>query len=317
MNPHLQYKDTPRPRIGFHASDFGTLEANIILSLQGVPPTNPKIWSDTLRLGAGKGVELAMLNILKENGIVEKDFDQEEIEPTVVVREGVTITSHLDATVRKGAPITLQVGDSIFPQHIEVTLEEGEPIEIKSINNKNSFDIAKYEMGQPRDNYVGQLAQYMDSLGKERGHLFVASIDGLHTFWLPCKHLGNGQYQCGETIVDLKAQQKRYAEIWQRKDSEPNWFEETYKLPLEKVDWRALSKTKIGDARNGRYVVGSENKWRIDYSPYKNLIVEKQGATLGYSEAEIAKVKELTDGFTTWFKKIKDEVPSEAISGNN
>jgi hypothetical protein len=44
--------------------------------------------------------------------------------------------------------------------------------------------------------------------------------------------------------------------------------------------------------------VGSENKFKIDYSPYKDYIIKAQGATLGYTPEEIEKIKELTKGFS-------------------
>jgi hypothetical protein len=309
MKPTFNYNHVYRARTGFHSSDFGRLEADIMLDLQGVKPTNPMKWNDTLRLGAGKGVELAMINILKENLIVAPTFNQDECPAIVREKDGIVITSHLDAEVKAGEQIKLTMEGLTLPQSEVILLNPGEPIEIKSINNKNSVDIQKYISNKPRETYVGQLADYMEAKQMARGHLFVASVDGLHVFWFVCEKVSEGVYKCGETQVDLGAEHKRWAGIWARKEEEPNWFEETYKLPLEEIDWTKLSTSKIGDVRNGRFVVGSEGKWRIDYSPYKDLIIQKQGVVPGYSDEDLEIIRTKTAGYSS--KKGKEPVSTE------
>ena len=301
MNPKLEYKEEQRKRNSFYASDSCKLGIDITLELQDTPKTNPTLWNNTLRMAAGKGVELQMIDILKQNNIIDKDYDQEKIPTTSIIRNGIEIRMRFDAIIKKGGAI-LKGEDSRLPNNVEIKLEEGEVLEIKSINNKNSFDIQDYINNNPRESYVMQLSMYMDALEKERGHLFVSAIDGLNYFWFVCNRLHDRVYQCGNVVVDLDKEYARFAEIWANKDKEPNWFEETYKLDLEKIDWTKLSAGNISKARNNALVIGSEGKFKIDYSPYKDLIIQKQGATKGYTNEELAVIAVKTKNYTTWNK---------------
>lgn len=319
MTPNFVYKSEKRLKTNISASDAGKLGIDIILGLNNVAPTNPMEWGTYLRFGAGKGTELEMMKILKQNGIVDEDYDQDfeikygidgaddekvERDSTKIERQGVTISMRFDAEVKKGGCV-MKADDSFLPQGVDIEMKEGEPIEIKTINNANKFDIQKYIDNSPRDNYVQQLAIYMDALGKDQGHLFVADLAGLNKFWFVCKKTAEGIYQCGNTIVDLNKEYARFAElkeasknIWNYPAMKKYWEEEVYKTPIDKIDWTKISTTKIGDARNGRYVVGSEGKYKIDYSPYKKAIIHMQGASLGYSPEENEAIKTSTAGFS-------------------
>ena len=101
MRPKLQYKQEKRQRNSLYASDYQKLEADIILELQSVEPTNPPLWNNTLRMEAGKAIELQMLNVLKENGIIDKDYCQESLPTTEIEREGVKIRMRFDAVSKK------------------------------------------------------------------------------------------------------------------------------------------------------------------------------------------------------------------------
>lgn len=277
----LTYKSETKEKKYFYASDFGKPILDTYLKFKGVPETNPPKWFETLKWGAGKGVEMSMLEILKQNGIVAQDYNQEEHGGFKMERNGVTISGYMDA----------------------IHKDLGVPIEIKSINNKNEFDIRNYENGYPRENYVGQLAIYMDNLGVDTGFLFVSSVDGLNTFWFECKRVGDGLYQCGNVTVDLNEQYRVWGKLYNEyvlKDVEPSPFQYIYKKDIEKIDWKSLSSSDISKARTGKKVIGD---WQITYSPYKDLIIKKQGAELGYSLAELERINELTKGYTTWGKE--------------
>lgn len=302
MKPILKTQNDKKVRTRFHPTDSEKLEADIWCELMKIEPTNPPEWEDKLKWGAGKGVELTMIDTLKFNGIIAEDYNQENLESTVMQREGVDISMKFDARTIKSL---LKCEGTLLPQSEEIQIEDGDILEIKSINNKNFFDIQRYIDGYPKSNYVMQLSMYMDALGKDRGFLFVASIDGLNTFWFECKKREDGKYQCGNTIVDIQAEYKRFAEINRKflAGEQPNWFEEIYKKPIEEIDWTQISDGDISKARNNQKVIGSEGKWKIDYSPFKNLIVGKQGITIkGYTDEEIAIIKEKTKGYTTWKK---------------
>lgn len=300
MIPDLTINLDRRERTSFHASDFGKMACDIYYDWKKTPQTNPTPWNATLKWGAGKGVELQMLKVLKDSGIVAADFDQDKAPELTIGREGIEVKCHVDAIVTEGAH----------------ELVAGAPIEIKSINNKNAMDIKRYLDAKPRENYVGQLATYMDALQKEVGYLFVASVDGLSYFWFECRALGDGKYQCGNTIVDLGAEYKRYKEIYDAhimKNIEPDPFEKgRYKIPLDEIDWKALSVSDISKARNGEKVIGDPEAWYVLYSPWKDLIISRQGATLGYGMDELARIREVTKGYSSkklTAKETADEAP--------
>lgn len=303
LKPSFTFTEESRQRKQFRASDFGKSEIDIILELQGVEPTNPRKWSDYLKLAAGKGVELKMLEILKQNGVVAEDYDQEKQTKTTITRNGIDVTMLFDAEVKAGGA-KIKGTDAQLPNEMELELGEGEIIEIKSINNKNEFDIRDYIDGKARPNYVGQLAIYMDAKSKEQSHLFVSAIDGLNYFWFDCHKIAEGRYQAGETVVDVNAEYARFADIWTRREQEPNWFAcGRYKIPVAEIDWKAISKTDIGKARNGYKIIGDKEAWQITYSPFADKIIAAQGVTeRRYSEEELAQINVATKGYTTWVK---------------
>lgn len=284
----LKYTQEQREKKAFYCSDYGKAEIDLYFAFAGETPTNPPIWSDTLKWAAGKGVEMAMLDILKDNGITAREYIQEEHGRVEMVREGVQINGYIDAMTN---------GDLAT----NFDLEPDCPIEIKSINNKNTIDIAKYERGEPRENYVGQLACYMDFLGKDTGYLFVSSIDGLSTFIFECKRNGD-VFTCGNTKVDINKEYKRWSDLYtgyvQKNTIPPVTCR--YKIPVEEIKWESVSKNDISKARNNNKVIGDPDSWQIQYSPWKNKILELQGVVPGYSEEELKRINELTKGYTTW-----------------
>lgn len=271
----FKLKQEKREKRAFYASDVFKPVLDLYFAFKGIEPTNPPEWNDTLKWGAGKGVEESMLKVLKDSGFVAEDYDQKVHGRIEIEREGVKINGYIDAITKSGLPI-----------------------EIKSINNKNQFDIAKYEDGKPRENYVGQLAVYMDALNVGIGYLLVASIDGLNYFLFECKKVGEGKYKCKDTEVDIGAEYKKWAKLYTgniEKDIVPQPTEYIYKRDVNEIDWSKVSKTAISKARNGHAVVGD---WQITFSPWKNKIIEMQGSTLGYTDEEIAIIKEKTKGFS-------------------
>ncbi len=285
----LKYKSNQKEKTAFYCSDYGKFDFELYHSFKSTPYTNPPEWFETLKWGAGKGVEMAMLDILKENGITGQEYVQEENGRVDFVRQGVTIHGYIDA---------MTTGDKVN----SFGLKAGCPIEIKSINNKNAFDIKNYDNGEPRENYVAQLSIYMDSLGVDTGYLFVSSIDGLNTYWFECKHIKDKVYKCGKVEIDLDVEYKRWKNVFEnyiQKDIEPG-IDVRYKIPVKDIVWDKVSKGDIGKARNGHKVIGDADSWKIQYSNWKDLILKKQGVTAGYTDAEVAIINELTRGYTTW-----------------
>lgn len=275
----LLYVEVPKVRKNFYASDFDKADLDLFFSWTGEPKTNPPKWYDTLRWGAGNGVEAKMLEILKMNGIVDENYDQKEHGGFKIEREGITISGYTDARTK-----------------------DGKPIEIKSINNKNSKDILDYTNGYPRKNYVGQLAIYLDALGKDEGYLFASSIDGLNRFWFVCKKIGEGKYKCGEVVVDVYEQYRHWAKLYRENivpNVMPDLFQYVYKKDVNEIDWTKVPVSKISLARNNKAVIGD---YQLSYSDWKDKIIHLQGATPGYTNAELEIILEKTKGYTTWKK---------------
>lgn len=274
----------PREKNHFYCSDYGKNPYDLYFSLTNEEPTNPMKWNNFIRLGAGKGAEVELLEVLKDSEIVNRDYSQEENGRIEMPYKDIQVNGYVDAITCEN----------------KLGLEPNAPIEIKTINNANRFDIAKYEDGCPRDNYIGQLAMYMRHLQKDIGYLFVASLDGLHYYWFECRHLGNGLYKAGNTEIDLNKELDRFNVLYNENvlnKRTPTW-DVRYKIPVKDIDWTKVSKTDISKARNGSKVIGDEGSWQIQYSNWKDKIIELQGETLGYTNEEISIIKELTKGYT-------------------
>ena len=142
----------------------------------------------------------------------------------------------------------------------------------------------------------------MDYLEVDTGYLFVSTIDGLKHFWFKCVKTGDKTYKCGEVEVDLNKVYKHWAVLYNEnvlKKVEPE-CPIRYKIPVQDIDWTKVSKGDISKARNGHKVIGDEGSWAIQYSPWKDKIIETEGATIGYSEEELELIAIATKGYTTW-----------------
>lgn len=280
MLERLVTKNRSQERTGVHASDFGKPGLDLYFRMTGVEQTNPPEWYEKLKWGAGLGVEKELLQVLKDSKIVPEEYDQDVhgvVEKTI---DGVLFTGHMD-------------GNTSLDQ-------TGEPIEIKSINNKNAFDIEKYKNSNPRENYVGQLAMYLYLTGAKKGHLFVASVDGLHRFYFECNDLGDGRYKCGNVIVNISREVSRLIKIYKENvltNTMPDVNEKIYKFPVDQIDWRSISKDKISKARNNKAVIGD---WEVQYSNWKDKIISLQGTTPGYTPQELELINTKTAGYSNW-----------------
>ena len=284
----LNFED--RPKKAFYAGDYGKSALDLYFAFTGEPKTNPPLWSDTLKWGAGRGVEEQMGMILKDSGIVDPAYDQKTHGRVEFEREGIVIHGYID-----------------FISLVISLIGNPFPIECKSINNANKYDVFKYQSGYPRESYVGQIATYMEFLNVDEGALFVASIDGLNTFWLPVKRLKSGKYKCGKLTIDIHHEYRRWSQLYTHcvlPRKLPDIWEATYKYDVSTLDWKAQSQNAIKKARNGDAVIGD---WRVQFSPWKDKILELQGVTPGYTNKELKIILEKTDGYTTWFKKAKKE----------
>lgn len=286
MLENLIIKFEDRKKVSFHAGDYGKSNLDLYFAWTGEPQTNPASWWDTVKWGAGNGVEAQLMKILKDSDMVQKDYDQKIHGRVVLTPEYV---------LQNGKKLGIEVHGYIDAIHVQ-----GWPIEIKSINNKNAQDIYNYESGRPRENYVGQLSTYLEFRNVERGALFVCSVDGLHRYFIECRRVSPGVYQCGDVIVDLYAEWERFRVLKENhvdKGIMPDIWQYRYKFPVREIDYHKLPKSQIVNARANRSVIGD---WQLKYSSWKDKIVELQGETLRYTEEELSIIMEKTDKYTTW-----------------
>lgn len=261
-----------KEKTAFYCSDCLKPNIDLYFSMTNEPVTNPMEWTSTLRMGAGKGVEMEMLKVLKDSDVVEKNYIQEEHGRVDFKYKDITVHGYMDALTKSG-----------------------KPIEIKSINNKNFIDIKSYKDGKPRENYVGQLSLYQHFLGVDTGYLFVSTVDGLEWFWLENKKIGDMKYQCENVVFDLGAELERWNKLYTENivpKKLPDIWENVYKIPIEELDLSKYPKTNLKDASAGKKVLGSGDKWKIEYSSWKNRIIELQGSGVGYSSEELSALKE-------------------------
>lgn len=271
----LVYLSEAREKTAYYASDVGRPSWELYNAWVGVAKTNPMKWYDYLKMEAGNGVEKAMVKVLKDSGIVEQDYDQNVQGKINYTRDGIEIHGRVDALTKDGIPI-----------------------EIKSINNKNNWDIGAYQDSYPRENYVGQLSIYMDALGVDTGYLFVSSIDGLSRFWFKCVRTGN-KFTCGNTVFELDKEIARWKKLYEEnvvKKIEPDVFEYRYKTPVDEIDWEKISASKITGARMNRAVIGD---YQVSWSGWRDLWIKKQGQVPGYTAEELLVVHEKTKGYTS------------------
>ena len=271
----LKTKRENRERKAFYASDYGKSNLDLYFSWSNEPRTNPITWEKELLFGAGNGVEEAFVNTLKDNELVEKDYDQREYGRIELYTHNIDINGYIDVLLKDGTPVECKATGSYY-------------------NLKNTRN------GDPRESYVGQLGTYMEDKGVDIGYLFIASLDGSETHLLECHKIDDYTYKCGKTTVNLSTEWLRWAKLHQNHivpEEMPDIGEYQYKYDVEDIDWKEISKGKISKARNNRVILGD---YQVHYSPWKNKIIEMQGTEAEYTSEELIKIHKATKGYTTW-----------------
>jgi hypothetical protein len=280
------------PKDSFWASDCEKDRFDLFHRFKGTKPTNPISPEKAVVFGAGKAFELAIVDRLTRLGIVQKP-EGEGQDRVEMDREGVKITGRMDSIV--------------------IDNGEAKVLEIKSFYGEpQAMDL---RAGKPRSSYLKQLAIYMDAMEMPNGILLYMDRGTGEMFQFNLRRGDGLVFSCdafnsdGKTVhtfFDLAVDYKRFAQIW-RENIVPGVEPESdyrYKYLIDTIDWAKVPKSKITEARMGRVVLGD---WQAKYSPYKDLIVDREakmmGKTfdgyIGYSAEEIEKIKELTKGFSS------------------
>lgn len=285
-------------KTSFWASEFEKDTFDIFHRWMGTPPTNPIDAEKMIVFSAGKMMEMALIEKLRPLGIVIAPENIEDAQTAFrVEREGCPISGKLDAIIELG--------------------QQKSVLEIKTYYG--DYQDMELSAGKARLSYLKQLACYLDAMSLDLGHLVYLErgTGQMYDFILRRKEgllfecvSYDSKDQYGKhpitTSFDLTDDYKRFASIYKNyilPKKEPS-SDYTYKYNIASVNWTTLPASKISKARNGQAVVGD---WQVIYSPYKDLIVAKEalklGKTLeeylGYSDEELARICELTKGYTS------------------
>ncbi len=208
--------------------------------------------------------------------------DIEEQARVDMQREGIRVTGYLDGLFK-----------------------DGSPLEVKSYYG--DYQAKELEAGKPRVSYLKQLAQYMDCLNAFKGILLYIDrgTGRMHEFTLLRDSTDTLKFRCNGIEFDLSETYKRWAKLYKENVApkiEPSANENgLYKMPIDQIRWSDYSVGDIGKARNNLKVIGSdrENGWKNMYSPYLDLILQRQGVSRGYSDEELGLIRVLTKGFSS------------------
>jgi hypothetical protein len=265
-----------REKTSFWATDSEKPLFDLYHQWKGTKPTNPIEPKKLIMFQAAKMLEMAMVDKLVAMGKAQKLEQQARID---FQWEDVPITGYVDA--------------------LEIN---SDPIEIKSFYGE--YQAKELQEGKPKTSYLKQLAIYMYFLGKKRGTLIYLDRGTGDMYEFELVRLDDFTFQSGNIKFDLRDVFKRWKDLYANHilpSIEPK-SEYLYKLPISSINWSSLSKADISKARTNQKVIGS-HPWAVNYSPYKNMIIEREGTTLGYTDEELNQIKELTKGYSA--KPIK------------
>lgn len=275
-------KEEQREKTSFWATETETPVFDLYHKWIGTEPTNPIEAEKLMVFNAGKMMELSLIAMLREMNLLEENksfwkflFKKNEQHRIEIETRGIKVSGYIDGILK---------GNIIC--------------EIKSYYG--DYQTKELQAGKPKESYLKQLAIYMCAKDAEKGKLIYIHRGTGEMFEFTLLHLEGTRYKCLDVEFDLDDTFKRWARLYKNNivpKIEPK-SEFRYKIPVEEVDWKSLSKSEISKARNNRKVIG--DSWQVQYSPYKNLIIKKEGTCLGYNDEELEKIKEITTGFTNW-----------------
>lgn len=265
-------KDVEREKVksSFWASETEKPLFDLYHQWIGTPATNPIDAEKLVVFSAGKMMEVALIENLQAMGMVRK-FENDEQQYIRITREGIEISGYIDG---------------IFV--------DGTPLEVKTFYG--DYQARELKAGKPKTAYLKQLAIYMDALNQNRGKLMYMDRGTGEMYEFTLTRESGLKFKCMNIEFDLTDTYKRWAELYKNNiipRIEPR-SEFRYKYPVQEI--AKASKTDISKARTNSAVYGD---WQVKYSPYKNLIIQREGCGLGYSDDEIQAIKELTKGYSS------------------
>ena len=271
LQNHFLAQEKGHKKTSFWATDCEKPLFDLYHEWIGTPPTNPMTAEKLVMFSAAKMLEVALVKKLQTIGLVKNAETQTKIE---MERYGLPVTGYIDAVF---------VDDT--------------PLEIKTFYGE--YQARELRNNKPKTSYLKQLAVYMDALKADRGKLIYMDRGTGEMFEFTLLREKDNKYKMLDIEFNLDETYERWASLYNNNvlpKVEP-LSGYRYKYPLEQFIVNA-SKSDISAARTNRAVYGD---WQVKYSPYKNLIIEREGTTLGYSDEELKKIKELTKGYSSKF----------------
>lgn len=264
----------------FWASESEVMAFDIYHRFIGTTPTHQMSEEKMLMLKMRKLTEEAVIHFLRRTGnVIDKFTNQERV--------------YFEWGPNK-VPI------SGYPD-LGLETDNGPIIaEVKTYyGGKNHSEV---RVGKIKPSYLKQLAIYLYHFKMDHGVLLMINQGTGEMFEFDLYREGGDEYvfTCpdNEMMIDLRAVFSRWEKIWVenvQKKVEPA-LEYVYKYPIDKIKWNEISADAIRKARSGQAVIGD---WQCKYSDFKGLIAEREHTTLGYTEEELKKIREMTVGYST------------------
>jgi hypothetical protein len=286
-----QPPEEQKKKTSFWASEAETPILDLFYRWREITPTNPPDLNGLMIMNTGKLMELSLLDIMRKEGEIETEQDRIEFE--VGGDRPIKVSGYSDAV-----------------------LKSGEVLEIKTYYG--DWQERDLMAGKPRTSYLKQLAIYMYATNAEHGILLYVNrgTGKMFQFYLDRQgvefYLLNPEAGTSDFIFNLNDTFERWRKMFYENvitNIEPK-SEYRYKIPVDEIDWTKVSKTDIAKARNNQKVIG-DHPWAIQYSSYKDLIIEREGTELGYTDVELKKINLATKGYSAKAKPLDKVLTKE------
>lgn len=307
--------DNPHPKSSFWATDGLKPAIDIYLRWTNHEETNPIALEKLLMFRAADAFEFYIIQTLVRIGEAADIQD-----PDTVKRLGLNIQER-NANIPQ---IRMEMEREFVPVtgYLDGITPDGKPIEVKTFYSPR-IDIELSKGKPPNEQYLYQLAIYMDFLGQTRGILVMANRSTGNVFFIELMRESTdtlvftmGDRSMG-VLEDVDPDNPEQAESVSDADSLGETYQfdlgDEYKrwrkimedniIPLKEPDLEyqyrpAITKElidyymgpdrkdeKIRLAIKGKRVL-SEDKWRYQYSPYKDYIIEKEMKAKGFQTVD-------------------------------
>lgn len=267
-------------KTSFWASESETMAFDIFHRFMGTEPTNPIDGEKLVMLKMRKLTELAVVDSLRKTPYVIEELTNNE---RMYFEWGDYKT-----------PI------SGYPDLGLMLNNEKVIVEIKTYYGGQQH--SQIRIGKVKTSYLKQLAIYMYYYKIKHGVLMMINQGTGEIFEFDLYQDENNEYLflCPDNDIEINLLdvfnyfQDTYVN-YVLKNIEPP-LEYFYKYDIEKIDWEKTSSGAIAKARANKAVIGD---WQVKFSEYKDLIIERQGTVKGYTDQELSRIKELTNGYST------------------